>query len=732
MSPLTALAWPADRLGEALEALARRGGLVGQDSNPVRQFTGLESCPTKAGVAAAEPLRRWVESAAARLGLEAEPVEVPHAEVGQMLRGAAPALLRLPGPGSGFLALLAGDRRHVTVLTPGHGPARVPLAAIRDSLCSEAEGPVGEELARLLHRAGIRGRRAGRARQAVLHQLLGRARVGGCWVLRPAASAGLRAQAREARLPRLLLTLLGAHTLVYGLWLLSWWLLGWAALQGRLELGWLLAWLLLLLTTIPLRLLTNFAGGLLSIRAGTVLKRRLLAGALRMEADEVRHLGVGQLLGRVLESEVVETTAVTGGFLGLTALVELVFAGAVLGVGAGSAIHVLLLLATAVAAALLLARAYRRRRRWTAERLDMTNDLVESMVGHRTRLAQEARRHWNDGEDEALERYLGVSAGLDRSAATLQALVPRGWFLLGLVGLVPAFVVGNRSAAALAVGVGGVVLAYRALRNLVDGLERLAAAAIAWERVRPFWQAAARREAVGDPCFAAGPSRPAPLPAGAAQKNGAPTAGPAAGRRLLVARDLVFRYRDRQEPVLHGVEVGIAGGDRLLLEGPSGGGKSTLASVLAGCRAPDSGLLLLDGLDPETLGSAGWRRRVVLAPQFHDNHVLMGTFAFNVLMGRRWPPRPGDLEEAEQVCRALGLGPLLERMPAGLHQTVGNTGWQLSHGERSRLYVARALLQGADVLILDESFAALDPQTLQQTLAYVLEKAPALLVIAHP
>jgi ATP-binding cassette subfamily B protein len=725
MGPLTDLAWPADRLGEALEALARRSGLeVKAGTVPVP--------PEPESASGGESLGRWVESAAAWLGLEAEPVEVPHAEVGLLLRGAAPALLRLPGPGSGFLALLAGDRRHVTVLTPGHVPARVPPAAVRDALCREAEGPVGEEVAQVLHRAGLRGRRADGARQAVLHQLLGRTRVGGCWLLRPAASGGLPAQAREARLPRLLLTLLGAHALAYGLWLLSWWLLGWAALEGRLDLGWLLAWLLVLLTMIPLRLLTSSAGGLLSVRAGTVLKRRLLAGALRMEADEVRHLGVGQLLGRVLESEVVETTAVTGGFLGLTALVELVLAGAVLGAGAGSATHVLLPVATAAATALLLVRAYRRRRRWAAQRLDMTNDLVERMVGHRTRLAQEARRHWNDGEDEALERYLGVSADLDRTGATLQALVPRSWFLLGLVGLAPAFVAGERSVAALAVGVGGVVLAYRALRNLVDGLERLTAAAIAWERVRPFWQAAARREAVGDPGFAAAPAPPAPPPAGTAEKNGSPAAGPAAGKRLLVARDLVFRYRDRQQPVLQGVKVGIANGDRLLLEGPSGGGKSTLASLLAGCRQPDSGLLLLDGLDPETLGSAGWRRRVVLAPQFHDNHVLMGTFAFNALMGRRWPPRPGDLEEAEQVCRALGLGPLLERMPAGLQQVVGDTGWQLSHGERSRLYIARALLQRADVLILDESFAALDPQTLQQTLGYVLEKAPTLLVIAHP
>ena len=141
--------------------------------------------------------------------------------------------------------------------------------------------------------------------------------------------------------------------------------------------------------------------------------------------------------------------------------------------------------------------------------------------------------------------------------------------------------------------------------------------------------------------------------------------------------------------------------------------------------------MLLDGLDRETVGAGGWRRRVVLAPQFHENHVFMGTFAFNALMGRDWPPGPDDLDKAERVCRALGLGPLLERMPAGLNQMVGETGWQLSHGEKSRLYIARALLQGADLLILDESFAALDPQTLQGNLAFVLEAAPTVLVVAH-
>src|SRR5262249_23291925 len=119
-------------------------------------------------------------------------------------------------------------------------------------------------------------------------------------------------------------------------------------------------------------------------------------------------------------------------------------------------------------------------------------------------------------------------------------------------------------------------------------------------------------------------------------------------------------------------------------------------------------------------------------PQFHENHVFTGTLAFNLLLGGRWPATPEDREEAEAVCRELGLGPLLERMPAGLDQILGETGWQLSHGERSRLYIARALLQRSDLVILDESFSALDPETQRIAMQCVLRRAWTLMVIAHP
>ena len=71
-------------------------------------------------------------------------------------------------------------------------------------------------------------------------------------------------------------------------------------------------------------------------------------------------------------------------------------------------------------------------------------------------------------------------------------------------------------------------------------------------------------------------------------------------------------------------------------------------------------------------------------------------------------------------------------MPSGILQTVGETGWQLSHGERSRLYLARALLQNPDVLILDESFAQLDPDTMHLALDTVVSRARSVVLIAHP
>ena len=87
--------------------------------------------------------------------------------------------------------------------------------------------------------------------------------------------------------------------------------------------------------------------------------------------------------------------------------------------------------------------------------------------------------------------------------------------------------------------------------------------------------------------------------------------------------------------------------------------------------------------------------------------------------------------EVAELCEELGLGPLLERMPSGMMQMVGETGWQLSHGERSRVFIARALLQNADLVLLDESFAELDPESLRDCLTQAAALSNTLLVVGH-
>ncbi|XXY15659.1 ATP-binding cassette domain-containing protein [Sorangium sp. So ce216] len=720
---LGALEWPAERLGDALEALALEGGLGPR--------VVAAPIPTDGHLRSADALGAWIEQAAGYLGVEAEPIAARHDELDAALLRVAPALVWLRGGEAPRFLAIAGRRgRDLAVLRADRSTARVPVEAITGRISRPLEAQVLPEIDRVLARAGVHPRRRTRARQALLRERLGAVIIDGIWSLRLPPGAPFRRQIAAARVPRRLLGLLAAHASAYTLWILVWMTVGRSILDDHLDEGWLLAGALLLATVVPLRQLMAWLSGLVAIDASALIKQRLLSGALALEPEEVRSEGAGRFLGRVIESEAIEALAMGGGIAAVASAFELAAAAVVLAQGAAGALHALLLVAWAALVVALCVRFYRRRARWTAARLAMTHDLIERMVGHRTRLAQERHGRWHHGEDEALSQYALGSRELDRSQIEIGALMPRGWLIAGIAGLLPPFLAGSGSAATYAVALGGVLLASRALQGLSAGLSSLASAAIAWEQVSALFQAAAR-----------GAAPPPPLPPDAGRSpSGAP--GALAGAEssgdvevrppVLEAHELSFRHKGRARPAVADVSLRIAAGDRILLEGPSGGGKSTLSALLSGLRAPDAGLLLLNGLDRHMLGAAAWRRRVAAAPQFHENYVLAGTFAYNLLMGRRWPPRPDDLAEAEEICRELGLGELLGRMPGGLEQAVGETGWQLSHGERSRLYIARALLQGAEVVVLDESFAALDPGTLEQALRCVLRRARTLVVIAHP
>jgi len=687
---LESMLWPASRLGEAVRCLTR--------SDPA-----LENPP--AGIQDdADALADWLETAAMSVGFEAVRAESSYPDFARLLKRIGPALIRVAEQGS-FLAVVKGS----TLLTPRRERVRVTPDWIRSAILAQEEASAEQQIQPALDRANVPPAKQAAARKAILNARFSAKRIRGIWQLRLPPGADFRTQMRQAQVPQRLTALTAAHAMQYLLWIAAWLVVGSNVLGGRPGRGWLTAWALMLLALVPLRVFITWLQGRIAIGAGGRLKQRLFFGALRLEPDRLRHQGAGQLLGRVLECEAVEALALSGGFLAMVAVIEIVIAMFVLASGAGGMLQTALLGAWLLLAAAIARRYFQRNRDWTDVRLRMTHELVESMVGYRTRLAQLPPDQWHKGEDEALVEYLKASKAMDRATAALIAIVPRGWLVVGLLALAPALAGGGATAGRVAIAVGGTLLAYRAWRRLAAGAWQLAGAAVAWQRVSELYRAAARPDAIGSLTAAAAPDSPP----------------------LLEACDLQFRYRDRAEPVLRGCSVRIAKGDRLVLEGPSGGGKSTLVSVLAGLREPNSGRLLIDGLDRETLGSAAWRRRIAAAPQFHENHVLAETFAFNLFLGRHKPLMPQDLEEAEVICHELGLSDLLERMPSGMQQMVGETGWQLSHGERSRLYIARALLQDAELVVLDESFAALDPANLLRAVECVVKRARSLLVIAH-
>lgn len=722
---LAAAAWPIARLGEALEALALHSGWK---PRPVEVPT--MSAEVQRALEAHEPQGdEWIDQAAAWLGLEAEAVHAPWPAVTALLLDAAPAVVILPAAAAspaGVLALCdraVWRRDRVTALGPDLSLHRVGVEPVRAALSASVEGPARADLEGLWRHVPIAPQRRRRAERALLGERLGAVPVRGVWLLRVDPGDDFVGQLRQAGVARRLAAMLTTQLGLYGLSGLAWAILGRSALRGTLDRAWLLGWALALATTIPLQLSLSRHGARLALDVGTLFKQRLLVGAIRLDPESVRHEGAGAMLGRVIESSAVEANALAGATVSLAAIPELLLAAAALAWGVGGPFQAGLYLAW-VALGVMVAMVFSEvRGRWTRTRVAMTNDLVERMVGHRTRVAQERPDRWHDGEDQALARYVTASTTVDRAQVLLTVVIPRGWTLLGVASLAPSLARSGSSPLTLAAGVGAVILAGHALRSVTSGLVSLLAAGIAWREVAGLFRAAAQRDDRSVAVVIPPPAEPATAPG---------EAPPGEGRAVVEAHDLIFRHEGRADPVLKGVSLRIAQGDRVLLEGASGGGKSTLGAVIAGLRSPSAGLVFLHGLDLRSLGPAAWRRRVVAAPQFHENHIFTGTLAFNLLFGRRWPATDEDLAEAETVCRELELGALLDRMPSGLQQLVGDSGWSLSHGERSRIYMARALLQGAELVVLDESLAALDPATLRQALACALRRSPALLVIAHP
>jgi hypothetical protein len=198
-----------------------------------------------------------------------------------------------------------------------------------------------------------------------------------------------------------------------------------------------LGFIVIILALVAARLGSSWLAGRLAIDVGAVLRDRLLHGILALDTEPIRAEGIGQLLGRVVETEALEALALGGGLMAAAGLFELATGVVVLALGLGARGHLPLVGVWLAVGTALAALAQRRLGRWSELRVGLTHDLVERMVGQRTLVAQQAPELRDLDRNAALDAYAAAGRMLDRALAALSVVVPRGWLLTAVAASPP-------------------------------------------------------------------------------------------------------------------------------------------------------------------------------------------------------------------------------------------------------------------------------------------------------
>lgn len=192
-------------------------------------------------------------------------------------------------------------------------------------------------------------------------------------------------------------------------------------------------------------------------------------------------------------------------------------------------------------------------------------------------------------------------------------------------------------------------------------------------------------------------------------------------------QDVTFAYDDTKQNAIDGVSIEIPAGAHVALAGPSGGGKTTLASLIARFWDVKSGSITIGGVNVKEISSADLMNLVSYV--FQDSKLLKMSILENVRMGRA---DATDEEVLEALKNAQCLD-IIEKLPHGVNTVIGSKGTYVSGGEMQRLSIARAFLKNAPILILDEATAFADPdnERLVQQAFENLSKDKTVIMIAH-
>lgn len=190
---------------------------------------------------------------------------------------------------------------------------------------------------------------------------------------------------------------------------------------------------------------------------------------------------------------------------------------------------------------------------------------------------------------------------------------------------------------------------------------------------------------------------------------------------------VVFSYAGADKNAVDGISLKIASGEHVAFVGPSGGGKTTLASLIARFWDVNSGAVKIGGVNVKDINSETLMNEVSYV--FQDSRLLKMSILENIRMGR---PDATDAEVMEALKNAQCMD-IIEKFPDGVNTVIGSKGVYVSGGEAQRLSIARAFLKNAPILILDEATAFADPDNERQVQKAfeALSKDKTVIMIAH-